>query len=92
MVDGGNADFYRSYSGERPSMIFIDAGHTYDEVMVDMKWAMDRGVPIISGHDYSDSWPGVKRAVDECFGQEKQVVGCLWAHRAALAIEGRPSA
>jgi hypothetical protein len=61
-------------------MIFIDAGHTYDAVVVDIKWALEIGIPIISGHDYGDAWPGVKRAVDEFFGQDKRLLGTLWAH------------
>lgn len=80
IFDGTNSDFYDSYNGQSPSMIFIDAGHTYEEVIVDIKWAINSGIPVISGHDYSDSFPGVRKAVDECFGQEKKVVGSLWVH------------
>jgi hypothetical protein len=80
IFDGTNSDFYDSYNGQRPSMIFIDAGHTYEEVIVDIKWAINSSIPIISGHDYSDSFPGVRKAVDECFGQEKKVVESLWVH------------
>ena len=38
------------------------------------------GVPIISGHDYSDSHPGVMQAVDELFASDIKVVGSVWAH------------
>ena len=61
--------------------MFIDAGHKYEDVMVDIEWAKNMGIPIISGHDYSDSLPGVVQAVDEVFGSDIEVVGSVWAHR-----------
>jgi hypothetical protein len=80
IFDGASTDYYSGFIGERPAMIFIDAGHTYQEVMVDIRWSVKMKIPIISGHDYSDSHPGVKQAVDEVFGVDKRVVGTLWAH------------
>ena len=80
LFDGTIKAFYCSYSGPRPSLVLIDAGHTYREVIVDIQWAKQVRCPVIAGHDYSDAWPGVKRAVDECFGEAKEIVGSLWAH------------
>ena len=60
--------------------IFIDAGHSYEEAIVDIRWAAKLKIPIISGHDYSDAHPGVKKAVDEVFGTAIKVVGSVWAH------------
>jgi predicted O-methyltransferase YrrM len=77
---GTSMNYYSRFVGERPAMIFIDAGHTYEEVMVDIRWSVKMKIPIISGHDYSDSHPGVKQAVDEVFGVDKKVVGSIWAH------------
>lgn len=60
-------------------LIFIDARHDYVSVQHDIrKWRqkMNPG-GILSGHDYSpDShyWPGVKRAVDEAFGDAVNLV------------------
>jgi hypothetical protein len=84
LFEGTNRDFYESYAGQAPSMVFIDAVHTYEEVVVDIKWAMSKGAAIISGHDYSNRWPGVKKAVDEFFGREIKVVESLWAHHASF--------
>jgi hypothetical protein len=80
IFDGTNLGFYEAYRGPTPAMVFIDAMHTYEEVLKDIRWAIANGVPVISGHDYSDDWPGVKKAVDEIFGNDKKVVGTLWAH------------
>jgi hypothetical protein len=77
---GTSADYYRQFSGERPAMIFIDDGHAYEEVMQDIRWSVKMKIPIICGHDYSDSHIGVTRAVDEVFGADKRLVGSLWAH------------
>lgn len=50
-------------------MVFIDAGHTYEEVQADISaWLPKVKVGgIICGHDYSDVWKGVKKAVNEKF-------------------------
>ena len=71
--------FYQNYTGPRPSMVFIDAFHQYKSVMEDLRWATALQVPIISGHDYCDKYPGVSRAVDETFGDRVFVQGWVWA-------------
>ena len=58
-------------------MVFIDAGHLYDEVKSDIcKW-MCRLKPhgILCGHDYTaGEWHGVKKVVDELFDKNFTVV------------------
>lgn len=48
-------------------MIYIDAGHQYKDVQQNLEdWDQHvRTGGVFSGHDYSKSWEGVKRAVDE---------------------------
>jgi len=70
-------DFYGNYKGERPSLVFLDAIHTYDETMADIAWAKRIGAQTVSGHDYSDEFPGVKQAVDESGGLAR-LVDSLW--------------
>ena len=48
-------------------MIFIDAGHNYDEVMEDLYAWEPKAKKLICGHDYSTSFLEVKRAVDDYF-------------------------
>jgi hypothetical protein len=82
LFEGISTEFYATYQGPAPSMVFIDASHEYEHVLADIRWAKEVGVPIVSGHDYSQFWPGVKRAVDESFGAENVTVrGTLWAWR-----------
>ena len=71
------------YEDNSLDFVFIDASHDYDNVLNDMSlWyskVKDGGV--FAGHDYTDNWPEVKRAVDEFFKdkefQKKQ--GC-WVY------------
>jgi len=58
-------------------MVFIDAGHTYEEVKDDIKHWMPKTSKLICGHDYSNDWPGVMKAVDEVF-PDRTVVDSIW--------------
>lgn len=62
-------------------MIFFDADHRYEAVKEELLWAKEKGIRIVSGHDYGNPNPrfGVTRAVDEVFGRENvEVVGMCW--------------
>jgi hypothetical protein len=68
MVDMDKNAFYESYRGPSPSLVFLDANHTYEETRKDIEWARRIGAKIIAGHDYCDVF-GVVRAVDEAGGR-----------------------
>jgi hypothetical protein len=78
VFDGSSQEFYKTYQQGTPSMIFIDAGHTYEDVKKDISWAIEQGIPIISGHDYHPLHPGVVRAVDEMLPDNKKIVSSVW--------------
>jgi hypothetical protein len=80
IYDGAGTNFYASYDGDTPAMVFIDANHAYEGVKEDIDWAVSQGIPIISGHDYSDAFPGVMQAVNESFPDNFRVLGSLWAY------------
>src|SRR5580693_7013734 len=52
-------------------LVFIDGNHSYPYVKQDIEHWFPKVRPggMISGHDYSDSFPGVMQAVDEFFPQ-----------------------
>lgn len=55
--------------------IFIDAGHSYEAVLADLKawYPKMKNSSIMAGHDYN-SWEGVKKAVLEFFGKKPDKV------------------
>lgn len=63
--------------------LFLDAGHTKDEVLEDIKvWLpkVQKG-GIFAGHDFLDgTWMGVVEAVNESFGKPDEIHGTIWVH------------
>lgn len=59
--------------------VFIDASHDYDSVKSDVEsWhSKVRIGGIVSGHDYGGRKVGVKRAVDEVYGDRVRLAGGL---------------
>ena len=78
IFDGSTQDFYASYQGPPPSMVFIDADHSYKATNADIQWALSVGVPVVAGHDYQKLHPGVVQAVDENFGDHFDRFGSVW--------------
>ncbi len=73
----------KDFEDKSIDVCFIDAGHTYEEVLQDI----DAWLPkvksggILCGHDYlPKTWMGVVQAVDERFGKPDQVVDWIWVH------------
>lgn len=65
--------------------VYIDADHTYESVRQDIQLWLPKAKRLIFGHDYGGKndrmgvW-GVKRAVDEAFGDRVQIrAGLIWA-------------
>jgi len=63
-------------TNDNVSMIFIDADHSYEGVLCDIKFAKSINAKIICGDDYS--FEGVKKAVDETFGDDVEFIGDMW--------------
>jgi len=77
MVVQDKDEFYRSYDGPAPSLVFLDADHSYDATVADIHWARSAGADVVCGHDYQPDWPGVMQAVDEAGGCAQKVES-LW--------------
>lgn len=94
IFDGTAQEFYRSYQGPPPSLVFIDADHSYAATRDDIAWACRTGVPVVSGHDYQSLHPGVVQAVDEAFAGQFELHGSVWIAdgRAAGGQRVRPAA
>jgi len=74
-------EFFRTYEGPPPAMVFLDAGHSYESTKEDLDWATSVSAHVVCGHDYDAAqWPGVVRAVEEAGGVAERV-GSLWRLR-----------
>ena len=78
LLNTNKDDFFKNYQSEAPSLVFIDADHSYEATISDIKAAKRIGARIICGHDYCDFFPGVMRAVDESGGAVR-LCGSVWA-------------
>jgi hypothetical protein len=74
-VNMDKKDFYRSYNGGPPAMVFLDAKHSYEETSADIAWARRIMAKVVCGHDYRIE--GVRKAVEEA-GGAKEIGGSIW--------------
>ena len=70
-------EFFRTYAGPAPSLVFLDAMHDYENTKKDIEWAQKVGAGIISGHDYCDDFPGVQQIVKE-MGGPRELCESVW--------------
>ncbi len=69
------------FNDESIDFLFLDANHFYRAVKADSKawWPKIKEGGRFTGHDYHDSRYGVKKAIDELFGNKVKVVArTIW--------------
>jgi precorrin-6B methylase 2 len=76
VLRGNSIDISEKFN-DTVDMVFIDAGHEYEEVKADIDAWLPKCNKIIAGHDYCDSYRGVIKAVRERFG-EVNVSESIW--------------
>ncbi len=62
---------------DQVDMVFIDAGHTYEDCKADIDAWLPKAAKLIAFHDYCPGWPGVVRAVNEKFGSSVKTIGTI---------------
>ncbi len=67
IADMTSEEFFSTYAGPSPSLVFLDGDHSYQAVYNEIAWAKKSGASLIAGHDYDAVAPGVIQAVDEHF-------------------------
>lgn len=77
-----NAARYFNHNNIKADLIYIDASHEYEDVLTDLNFYSRLLAPggIIFGDDYDNYWPGVVRAVNEFFKNNKTVKDRYWIH------------
>jgi len=64
-------------------LVFIDAAHDYENVLADIRawWPKVREGGMVCGHDFQHRFPGVHRAVADCFNllQVAVMPDSVWA-------------
>ena len=72
-------EFYKTYKEQSPSLVFLDADHSYAATLEDILWAKEVGSQIICGHDYGAIFPEVIQAVNEvCNGRPSRLCGSIF--------------
>lgn len=82
-IKAKSIDAAKLYEDESLDFVFIDACHSYECVVEDIRawYPKVKKDGIISGHDYNDSWPGVVRAVNENINGPIGTGELCWMHR-----------
>lgn len=74
----------KTWDKPQVDIVFIDDNHDEEPVRLRIKEWIKHVKPggIICGHDFIDCFPGVKRAVEDLFGNNHVVVlgYCIWMH------------
>lgn len=63
---------------DRVDAVFIDGEHSYESCRDDIANWFPKSDKLICGHDYSESWSGVIKAVDEFFPSSAEHCGTIW--------------
>ena len=78
MIEGDVNEVVNDIADKSFDMVFIDAGHTYEEVRNDIRKWKGKAKILLCGHDYVAGWPGVIQAVDEELGGPDGVADTIW--------------
>jgi hypothetical protein len=74
----------KSFENNSLDMVYIDGDHNYECVKkdIDIWYQKVKSGGILSGHDYHESWPGCKLAIDEFIANNHYIVttfiDCSW--------------
>lgn len=78
----------KEFVNQSVDFVMIDGSHKYEDVKDDIEhWLpkLKQG-GVIAGDDYGGSFEGVKKAVDEKFGQKVRVFNSLWVYSNENAV------
>lgn len=67
-----------SFKDDSLDMVFLDFTTTYPEYLEAINKWLPKTKKLICGHEYSEKFPGVIKAVDEVFGKPDGIIGMIW--------------
>lgn len=62
-------------------VVYLDGEHDYGSVREDIEAWLPKANRFLAGHDYTTQWPGVQKAVDECFDDVEVFCDGSWLAR-----------
>lgn len=68
----------RFFPDKSVDMVFIDASHSYEGCLADIRAWLPKVKRLICGHDFREEWPGVEMAVREVFDADFSVCESIW--------------
>ena len=78
MIEAESSVASELFSGREVDMVFIDASHRYEDVLLDIQHWEPKTRVLLAGHDF-DVWPGVTQAVTEMLRPNvKRGPGSIW--------------
>ena len=78
MIEADINDAVLDVPDKSVDMVFIDAGHTYEEVRNDIRKWKNKAKILLCGHDYVSAWSGVRQAVNEELGGPDEIYDSIW--------------
>jgi hypothetical protein len=75
VLKGDSLEMAEAFNGGKADMVYIDAGHSYEECKADIEAWLPKCKKYICGHDYDCK--SVKKAVDEKF-KNVEVIDSIW--------------
>ena len=76
VLQGSSVNMATEFNGKMVDMVYIDAGHDYEEVKADIEAWLPKCKKFICGHDYG-TFKGVTKAVNEKF-KDIEVIDTIW--------------
>jgi hypothetical protein len=80
VLKGDSVEMANKFNGNKADMVFIDAGHSYEECKADIEAWLPKCTKYICGHDYRKDFPGVIQAVNEKFDKVNLVDSLWWVN------------
>lgn len=77
-IAGPSVEVAKGFADRSVDCVFLDGDHNYMGVRADIQAWRPKCRNMLAGHDYADTFPGVKEAVDELVPERELFDGNVW--------------